>query len=386
MKCSNCNGRCGASSKTAAVDPNTILCEKCNTDIPEGAIGDNAVPLVEDVVLAYMCRVYHECSQEQLKRTIKNYYDPTEISQAKKCLWDVYGEDVMGPINNRRGSVYKTVTDFELEDLINGLQKLDQKMLWNTKARFCTCDVFQSPLHKPEEENLTSFVDRLVKLEERMNSVQQDVMLHTTQIGGVTTDVQRAMSYKAMASAGVSVPLVNVVKQRESKQYISDFPSLSCAMTGNISTKKDNQNDPHNSATKSVLVRLDGDAKTSGGEGMLTVIEQPMIDGTKKKPSFVEPSTGQSAFTVDMVSQAISSLPEDFQLPSAHKKKLRVMGKKKNNESSVKGAPKVKTLAVTNITSDTEDDQVEKLVKEIGHIESFRKAYNLDKMKTKQFT
>ncbi len=59
---------------------------------------------------------------------------------------------------------------------------------------------------------------------------------------------------------------------------------------------------------------------------------------------------------------------------------------KKDGVSSVKGAPKVKTLAVTNITSDTDDNEVEKLVKYIGSVERFRKAYYLEKMKTKQFT
>ncbi len=43
-------------------------------------------------------------------------------------------------------------------------------------------------------------------------------------------------------------------------------------------------------------------------------------------------------------------------------------------------------MAVTNITKDPEDADVEKLVKGIGSIESFREAYTLDKMRTKQFT
>ncbi len=58
----------------------------------------------------------------------------------------------------------------------------------------------------------------------------------------------------------------------------------------------------------------------------------------------------------------------------------------KDGVSSMKGATKLNTLAVTNITSDTDEKEVDKLVKDIGSIESFRKAYNLEKMKTKQFT
>ncbi len=112
----------------------------------------------------------------------------------------IYGDEVLGATNNRKGSALKSVTDFELDDLINGLQKLDQKKLWNTEARFCACDVLRVPSHKPEEANLTSMVDRLAILEEQLKNVQGDVTLHTMQIGGFTADVQRAISYKAMAA------------------------------------------------------------------------------------------------------------------------------------------------------------------------------------------
>ncbi len=87
-----------------------------------------------------------------------------------------------------------------------------------------------------------------------------------------------------------------------------------------------------------------------------------------------------------MVSQAINGLPEGFQYQSAYQKNLRVTGNKVDGVSNIKDAPKVKTLAVTNTTSDTYDKEFEQLVKDIGSIESFRKAYNLEKMKTKQFT
>ncbi len=61
------------------------------------------------------------------------------------------------------------------------------------------------------------------------------------------------------------------------------------------------------------------------------------------------------------------------------------MGNKKD-DVKVKGALKIKTMTITNFPKDTEDADVEKLVKGVGSIESFRKAYNLDKMRAKQFT
>ena len=62
------------------------------------------------------------------------------------------------------------------------------------------------------------------------------------------------------------------------------------------------------------------------------------------------------------------------------------MGKKQMENSKVKGAPKTKVLAVTNITKETEDKDVEEMVMKVGSVTSFRKAYNLEKMHTKQFT
>ncbi len=52
----------------------------------------------------------------------------------------------------------------------------------------------------------------------------------------------------------------------------------------------------------------------------------------------------------------------------------------------MKGVPKIKTVTVTNITKDTEDADIEQPVKDVGYIENFRKAYNLDKMRAKQIT
>ncbi len=52
-------------------------------------------------------------------------------------------------------------------------------------------------------------------------------------------------------------------------------------------------------------------------------------------------------------------------------KKLRVEGNKKD-DVKVKDATKIKTMTVTNITKDTEDADVEKLLKSVGSIESLR--------------
>ncbi len=257
-----------------------------------------------------------------MKKTIKNYYDPTEISQAKKCLWNVYGDEVLGATNNRKGSALKSVNDFELDELINGLQKLDQKKLWNTEARFCACNVLRIPSHKPEEANLTSMVDRLAILEQQMKNVQGYVTLHTMQIGGVTSDVQRALTYKAMAASSATY-----VSRRSPLAQVMSEPHVQIKADGSEQKRKQKE---------SVSGFHEGDIANTNTLPSQAIWEpehhqkQAIIDGTKKKPSFVEAVPGQGPITVDMLSQAINDLPKGFQYQSAYQKKLRVTGNKKD--------------------------------------------------------
>lgn len=114
--------------------------------------------------------------------------------------------------------------------------------------------------------------------------------------------------------------------------------------------------------------------------------------GARKKNTFCEtmPVLNQNnvgVITKGMLDNAIEQVQSDseFQYQRHQRIKMKVMGKKGEN-SGVKGAPQTKTLAVTNFTTDTKDEDVETLVKDVGNILNFRKAYNLEKMKTKQFT
>jgi hypothetical protein len=66
--------------------------------------------------------------------------------------------------------------------------------------------------------------------------------------------------------------------------------------------------------------------------------------------------------------------------------KVKVIGSNNHDLHNVKGAAGLSTLAVTNIDKDCDDLDVENLVKGVSDIQSFRKAYNLEKMRTKQVT
>ncbi len=72
------------------------------------------------------------------------------------------------------------------------------------------------------------------------------------------------------------------------------------------------------------------------------------------KTTYVDPDKKAESITIYMLSHAIKGIPDGFQFPASFSRKLRVMGKKKD-DVKVKSSPKVKTMAVTNITKDTED-------------------------------
>ncbi len=68
-----------------------------------------------------------------------NYYDATEIHEAKDCLWEVYDEAVFGTKPRRQGSKQKSVIEFEVEDVMKGLQALGTTQAWGSKARSFLC-------------------------------------------------------------------------------------------------------------------------------------------------------------------------------------------------------------------------------------------------------
>ncbi len=129
-----------------------------------------------------------------------------------------------------------------------------------------------------------------------MQNVQGDVTLHTMQIGGVTADVQRALFYKAIAASSAAY-----VSRRNSLAQVMSEPHVQIKAGG--SEQKGKQKE-------SVSGVHGGDiANTSTlPSGAIWEHEhhqkQAIIDGTKKKPSFVEATPGQGHITVDMVSQA----------------------------------------------------------------------------------
>ena len=223
-------------------------------------------------------------------------------------------------------------------------------------------------------------MDRLAALEGLKKNVQA-VTLHTTQIGGVTADVQRALSYKArVVSNTANVPRQDLSICQPLKQDNFSFnqktneggdknghaKALNSVKAVVVSSKAENSAMVGNAVGNGML--------PSGGKGISAGADEQIMDGIKKKPSFFEAEQGP--ITAGMVSQAINTLPEGFWFQDG--RKLRVMGNKKEGVRKVKGAPQVK--------ADMEDAEVEKFVKDIGSIESFRKAYNLEKMKTKQYT
>ena len=345
-----------------------------NADIEDTAM----VPLVENNVLAYMCRVFHECSQEALKRTISSYFDASEIHDAKECLWTVYGDEALGQKPKRVGSNKKPAYEFELEDLLAALKVMDQNKLFDTKARFCACDVLHVPPYKPEEVNVASIVERVAALELQLKEARDDITSNKIQITCVDADVQKALSQSAnMASVAprpeVTIPLDTAKVIGE----ICDHQVVAVELPGDGVARNAAEKMSQTGGVQITVADIVKDNKIKP----ISMKALPVCD--EKNISDAKPT---GPITSDMVSNALTDLANGFSYQASYAKKLRVMGKKSDNNIKVKGAPQVRTLAETNITKDTLDENVEKLVKRIGPVESFRKAYNLDKMRTKQFT
>jgi len=358
-KCTKCGAKCNRPDGIAADGQ----CEKCKQT-------DSVPELIINEVLTYVFHVFGQSSQDSMKKTLRAFYDDEEIHKAKECLWISYGEELLGKTPKRQGSAQKSTKDFEIDDIIKAVEVIDRKKMMNIKVMFCAVNIARVPIFKPEEVDMISVLDRLAVIEQQVGAVMQDVTLHTTQISGLNGDIQRALSYKAAVVANVGQQKClgttsnNMGTAGAAAAKIPVKKSDRRDDTGNIQKQTtDDQNDAAEIQAKVVVENSNGLHRHGQENG-----EQGNKDENSGKTS--NEGDGQN---------------EGFQFQRVQRRKQMVLGKN-SSHGGVKAAPQTKTLALTNITCDTSDDDVEKFVKSVGSTLSFRKAYNLEKMHTKQFT
>ena len=80
----------------------------------------------------------------------------------------------LGGPQNRQGSNNRSKAEKSVEDIYVAFQKLDKMKV---QPGFAAVDIKRLPNFTPDEMDLTTVVEKLVRLENKMNSVESNVSL-----------------------------------------------------------------------------------------------------------------------------------------------------------------------------------------------------------------
>ena len=101
------------------------------------------------------------------------FYADQDVLDAKQVLYDEYSHELGDP-QNRQESINRSKADKSVEDIYVALQKLDEMKV---VPCFAAVDIKRLSNFTPQEMDLTSVLERLVRLENKMNSVEGNVSL-----------------------------------------------------------------------------------------------------------------------------------------------------------------------------------------------------------------
>jgi hypothetical protein len=69
-----------------------------------------------------------------MQKTVCRFYTPEDITEAKKILWNAYGEDsIIGRFCARQRSSTREAHDAEAADIIAAFHRLDQAKMLTTR-------------------------------------------------------------------------------------------------------------------------------------------------------------------------------------------------------------------------------------------------------------
>ena len=107
---------------------------------------------------------------------MKLYVDQ-DVLDANQVLYDEYSHELHDP-RNRQKSNNRNKAEKSVEDIYVAFQKIDEMKV---ELCFAATEIKRLPNFTPEEMDLTSVLERLVRLENKMNNVEGNVSLCRTE-------------------------------------------------------------------------------------------------------------------------------------------------------------------------------------------------------------
>ena len=124
-------------------------------------------------LLAYVNTYRHQSSKLTIQMACMKVNADQDVLEAKRVLYDEYSHELGDPQNKQESST-KSKAEKSVEDIYVAFQKLDEMKV---EPCFAAVDIMRLPNFTPEDMDLTSVLDRLVRLENKMNCVEGNVFL-----------------------------------------------------------------------------------------------------------------------------------------------------------------------------------------------------------------
>ena len=133
-----------------------------------------------------------QCTENDIKLVILDFYDPLTISDAKRAMWEHCGE-LLPPFESRRSSpVGGSAHEKDLNDIMFAVKEIDKRDCSQTTLPvFVAVRLDNLPRMTPGEVDPISLLERVTMLETLMRNVQQCVTRHDSALAAVTHTATR---------------------------------------------------------------------------------------------------------------------------------------------------------------------------------------------------
>lgn len=113
-----------------------------------------------------------------IKKIICNFYCLDDIIQAKKILWNLC-ESNLEPYSERKNTDKRSSSEAHTQDILDAMTKMDSL---NQLPVFVAKNLDQLPIGQPEDLNIISIINRLSKIEDKQNEVDNLLIKHDDDI------------------------------------------------------------------------------------------------------------------------------------------------------------------------------------------------------------
>ena len=174
--------------RTVATHTDIMTCDKCkhkDRDISmqvgnirvcticiDTASSGKCRPIINEV-LAYMNTYRHQSTKLKMQLACMKFYADNEVIDAKQVLYEEY-YDILGAPQNRQVSSNRSKAEKSTEDIYTALQMLDEH---DVILNFVAGNIKRLPNFTTEEIDVTSVLERLQKLENRIENVEENCSL-----------------------------------------------------------------------------------------------------------------------------------------------------------------------------------------------------------------